>query len=292
MWKSMAGIVLTVSFLSLLTGTSSHGKEVEAAAVTTNAVTQSLTVSPQRTFPGDAVLIRSKGAQSVTLFQKTYQLHSSGSEFVRFIPIPFDVKPGVYLVQTTDRKQRVQLTVSPKKFAVDSITVSNQMNSMRQNTARIAADQKKINQARSQSAKTPYFRESFLWPSQGRLSTPYGYQRVVNGKAANRHTAIDIANKEGTPVLASNHGKVVLADNLYLTGNTVIIDHGLNIFSIYAHMSKIDVKLGQMVKRGQMVGRIGTTGFSTGPHLHFGMLIGNTYVNPIPFFAASPFSWK
>ncbi len=166
------------------------------------------------------------------------------------------------------------------------------MNNMRQNSARIAADQKKINQARSRSAKSPYFRDPFQWPAQGRLSTPYGYQRVVNGKPANRHSAIDIANKEGTPIVSSNHGKVVLADTLYLTGNTVIIDHGLNIFSIYAHMSKIDVKQGQQVKRGQLIGRIGTTGFSTGPHLHYGMLVGNTYVNPLPFFEASPFVWK
>jgi len=292
MWKSVAAFILTVSVVSLLSEAPSLGREVETDTITSRAVTQPVTVSPQRTFPGDAVLIRSRSVKSVTLFQKTYQLHASGGEYLRLIPIPFTVKPGVYPVEFGDGKQRVSLTVSPKQFAVDSITVSKQMESMRQNTARIAADQKKINQARSQSAKTPYFHEPFLKPAQGRLSTPYGYQRVVNGKPANRHAAIDIANTEGTPIVASNSGRVVLADYLYLTGNTVVIDHGLNIFSLYAHMSNLDVKTGELVYRGQQVGRIGTTGFSTGPHLHFGVLIGNTYVNPEPFLKASPFSWK
>ena len=132
----------------------------------------------------------------------------------------------------------------------------------------------------------------FKQPAEGKLTTPFGYQRVVNGVPANRHAAIDIANKTGTPIWASNHGKVVLADSLYLTGNTIIIDHGLNVFSIYAHMSKLEVKTGQEVKQGQVIGQMGTTGFSTGPHLHYGMLIGNTYVNPQPFFEESPFLWK
>jgi murein DD-endopeptidase MepM/ murein hydrolase activator NlpD len=294
MWNSIVNLLLITGVVSLLSGTHAYGKEAEGATITSYLVkpSPSLVVSPQRTYPGDAILIRSKQAQSVTLFQKTYPLQLLGGEYVRFIPIPFDTRPGQYVVQSTDKKWRTAVTVSPKKFAVDSITVSNQMNSMRQNTARIAADQKKINLARSQSAKTPYFQDPFLWPAQGRLTTPYGYQRVVNGKPANRHTAIDIANKEGTPIVSSNHGKVALADTLYLTGNTVIIDHGLNLFSIYAHMSKMDVKPGQLVKRGQLIGKIGTTGFSTGPHLHYGMLIGNTYINPAPFFESSPLLWK
>jgi murein DD-endopeptidase MepM/ murein hydrolase activator NlpD len=291
MLRAIPSFIL-VTAMTLLFGTSSLGKEVEGTISAARAEQAPVQISPQRTYPGDAIFIRCKQAQSVILFNKTYHLQPSQGEFVRFIPIPFDVKPGVYTVYTADRRAHAAFTIQPKKFAVDAITVSKQLNEMRQNNARISADQKKINQARAHSAPSAYFSEPFLQPAQGRLTTPYGYQRIVNGIPSNRHAAIDIANKEGTPVAASNHGKVVLADSLYLTGNTVIIDHGLQLFSIYAHLSKIDVKTGQMVKRGQQIGRIGSTGFSTGPHLHYGMLIGNTYINPMPFFEASPFVWK
>ena len=249
-----------------------------------------LTVTPAIAYPGDAVLVRSNRATRVTLFQQTYQLQPSQGEYVRFIPIPFDAKPGTY--QVADEQGSALLTIQEKHFAVDSLTVSSQLNSMRQDHARIAADQKKIDAARSVSASEPYFQEAFIQPASGRLTTPFGYQRVVNGVPANRHAAIDIANKTGTPILASNHGKVVLADSLYLTGNTIIIDHGLRLFSIYAHLSELQVKAGEEVKQGQVIGLMGSTGFSTGPHLHYGMLIGNTYINPEPFFETSPFLWK
>jgi len=71
-----------------------------------------------------------------------------------------------------------------------------------------------------------------------------------------------------------------------------MIDHGISLFSSYGHMSKLDVKAGQIVKKGQLIGRVGSTGFSTGPHLHYAMLIGNTFINPNPFFTASPYQWK
>lgn len=291
MLHSMVSFML-VAALTFVSGTSTYGQVVEGAQVQLEKQQPSLSVSPASTYPGDVIFVRSKEAQTVTLFSQSYPLQPSQGEYTRFIPIPFNAKPGSYQVQSADKKLSVSLTISPKKFEVDSITVSQKMNQMRQDTARINADQKKINAARAASAKSAYFVGPFKQPAIGKLTTPFGYQRVVNGVPANRHAAIDIANKTGTPIWASNHGKVVLADSLYLTGNTIIIDHGLNVFSIYAHMSKLEVKTGQEVKQGQVIGQMGTTGFSTGPHLHYGMLIGNTYVNPQPFFEASPFLWK
>ncbi len=255
-------------------------------------VATSITVQPNTVYPGDVILIRSQAATSVQVFNQTYKLKEVNGEYARFIPVPISAKPYTYTVQSTDQKMSQTFTIAAKTFDTDAITVSKQMNSMRQNTERIDADQLKINKARSQSAPTPYFTGPFVMPAKGELTTPYGYQRVVNGQPANRHLAIDIANKEGTPIIASHNGKVVLADSMYLTGNTIIIDHGMNLFSIYAHLSKLDVKVDQPVKQGQIIGRLGTTGFSTGPHLHYGMLVGNTYINPNPFFQDSPYEWK
>ncbi|MGZ0049438.1 M23 family metallopeptidase [Brevibacillus gelatini] len=290
MFQSMVSLMTVVALT--LTGTTAYSHVLEGVYATVEKQQPSISVTPARTYPGDVIFVRSKQPQTVTLFSRSYRLQPSSHEYARFIPIPFDVKPGEYNVQSADKKFTVTLTILPKSFGVDKLTVSKQMNAMRQDTARIHADQQKINAARASSRPTPYFTEPFTMPANGTLTTPYGYQRVVNGVPANRHAAIDIANKTGTPIWASNHGKVVLADSLYLTGNTIIIDHGLNVFSIYAHLSKLAVATGQEVKQGQVIGLMGTTGFSTGPHLHYGMLIGNTYVNPQPFFDASPFFWK
>lgn len=290
MLQSVVNFVLFAA-VALGAGNSELNREVLAQVQRQVAQQQAvLTVTPAIAYPGDAVLVRSNRETTVTLFEQTYPLQPSQGEYVRFIPIPFHAKPGTYPV--TDQKNSVSLTIEAKHFPVDSLTVSNQLNSMRQDQARISADQKKIDAARSVSAPVPYFEGAFIQPATGRLTTPFGYQRVVNGVPANRHAAIDIANKTGTPILASNHGKVVLADSLYLTGNTIIIDHGLRLFSIYAHLSELHVNAGEEVKQGQVIGRMGSTGFSTGPHLHYGMLIGNTYVNPQPFFETSPFLWK
>ncbi|MED1918859.1 M23 family metallopeptidase [Bacillus thuringiensis] len=291
MFKSMVSLML-VTALTLVSGTSIFSQTAEGVYAQTTKQQPAISVTPVKTYPGDVIFVRSKEPQTVSLFSQNYRLQKTQDEYARFIPIPFNTKAGTYKVTSADKKLSASVTVAPKKFEVDKLTVSKQLNKMRQDTNRINADQKKINAARSNSRAIPYFSEPFKQPAVGKLTTPFGYQRVVNGVPANRHSAIDIANKTGTSIWASNHGKVVLADSLYLTGNTIIIDHGLNIFSIYAHLSKLDVKTGQEVKQGQVIGQMGSTGFSTGPHLHYGMLVGNTYVNPQPFFDASPFLWK
>jgi len=293
MWKTlkMASLLFTIT---MAMGTCTYGQAAPVNKTTASVAVKQTTlrVQPAIIYPGDVLFVRSNQATAVTLFGNTYNMRASNGEYVRFIPIPIGTKAGVYTLQTTDKKTKATVKIAKKSFATDSITVSKQMASMRQNTARINAEQVKINKARSVSAAAPYFTTAFQMPVAGTLTTPYGYQRIVNGKPASRHLAIDIANKEGTPVYASNDGKVVLAEYLYLTGNTVMIDHGISLFSSYGHMSKLDVKAGQVVKKGQLIGRVGSTGFSTGPHLHYAMLIGNTFINPNPFFTASPYQWK
>ncbi len=291
MWKSTK-IASFLFAVAIGLGMSANGQAAPIAAAAQTVQQPALRVQPAKTFPGDVLLVRSKQPGAVTLFGNTYQLRASSGEYVRFIPVPIGTKAAVYTLQRVDKKAKAQVTVAAKTFSTDSITVSKQMESMRQNTARINADQVKINKARSVSSANPYFHTAFQMPAAGRLSTPYGYQRIVNGKPSSRHLAIDIANKQGTPVYASNNGKVVLAESLYLTGNTIIIDHGVNLFSSYGHLFQLHVKPGQLVKKGQQIGRVGTTGFSTGPHLHYAMLIGNTFINPNPFFSASPYDWK
>lgn len=240
---------------------------------------------PETAAPGDAVLVRSAQPGEVTWEGKTYKLAPFGTGYFTYLPLSLSIKPGSYLVG------EATLTVKPKKFETQYLKVTKQMESMKQDSARIAADQKLIDQARSTSEGEFLFNGPFVKPVEGILTTPYGYTRYVNGKLDNSHRAIDLAAPEGTPVMATNDGVVALAEPLYLTGNAIYIDHGMGLFSQYAHLSKLNVKAGDRVKQGDIIGLVGTTGFSTGPHLHFTFWAHNVPVNPDLFFGTTPFQW-
>lgn len=122
--------------------------------------------------------------------------------------------------------------------------------------------------------------EPFTDPIPGGVGKNFGERRIFNGEPRAPHSGADIHAAAGTPVHATNRGRVVLAKNLFFTGNTVILDHGLGIYSLYAHLSRIDVKSGEIVKNGQVVGLVGATGRVTAPHLHWGMRVQGARVDP------------
>lgn len=252
------------------------------------AMGSTMTLIPGVVNQGDAVLVRSETAETLTWRDKKVEMQPMGTGYYALLPVPTDMKPGKYKLGSAG----AELTVKAKAFDTDRLTVTEQQESMWQNTERINADQKKIDLARSKSEPRFLYDEPFIPPVTGRLTTPYGYTRYVNGKFNSIHRAVDLAAPTGTKVLAANSGKVVLAEELYLTGNSIYIDHGMNLFSQYAHMSKLLVKTGDEVKVGQIIGEVGTTGFSTGPHMHFTFWIGNDPTNPDRFFGTLPFRWK
>lgn len=128
----------------------------------------------------------------------------------------------------------------------------------------------------------------FSIPATGRISSVYGSQRIMNGIPGNSHNALDIANKEGSKITAPADGVVLLAhDDMFLSGKTVLIGHGQDIVTSYIHMSKIAVKEGQKIKKGQEIGRIGMTGRATGPHLHWVVSWKNKRVDPQIFLKNS-----
>jgi murein DD-endopeptidase MepM/ murein hydrolase activator NlpD len=121
----------------------------------------------------------------------------------------------------------------------------------------------------------------FVTPVAGQTEgSNFGHRRVFNGQARAPHSGADLKASTGTPVRATNSGRVVLAKNLFFSGNTVVLDHGLGIYTVYAHLSRIDVKLSQTVKDAQVLGLAGATGRVTGPHLHWGARIQGARVDP------------
>ncbi len=122
---------------------------------------------------------------------------------------------------------------------------------------------------------------TFVMPLKGPVSGVFGEQRMFNNEVMSRHRGVDIRAPRGAPVKASNAGRVALARNLYFAGNTVILDHGIGLFSMYCHLSKIVVREGTVLDSGTVLGYVGSTGRSTGPHLHWGMRLAGDYVDPL-----------
>ncbi len=251
------------------------------------ALTADWTLMPQTAHPGDVILVRSQQEGSVDWQGKTYPLKPFGNGFYTYLPIPIGIEPGEYTIGNQT------LTIAEKSFETDYLQVTEEQESILQDTEKIQRDQKKIDEARSHSAAEFLFPADspFMQPVEGRVTTPFGYTRYVNGKYSGSHRAIDWAAPEGTPVRATNDGVVALADYLHLTGNSVYIDHGMDLFSQYIHMSELLVETGDHVKKGDVIGIVGSTGFSTGPHLHFTFWAHNVPVNPNLFLGTTPFHW-
>jgi murein DD-endopeptidase MepM/ murein hydrolase activator NlpD len=145
---------------------------------------------------------------------------------------------------------------------------------------RIDADNAAIKKARSAVSGLEGFLEEFRLPVNGPTSGVYGSRRLYNGEERSWHRGHDLAAPTGTPVYAPASGKVVLARDTFMNGNLVIVDHGQGVFTLYAHLDSMAVKVGSPVLAGDKLGEVGTTGRSTGPHLHWGLNVGNVPLDP------------
>ena len=147
---------------------------------------------------------------------------------------------------------------------------------------RIKANNAGIARVRQLDTKTQNFLNGFQWPILGRISGVYGSQRVLNGKPRSPHNGVDIAAPKGSTVLATAKGTIALVhQDMFYSGKTVMIDHGHGLSSIYIHMSEILVKQGQLVTKGEAIGAVGMTGRATGPHLHWGISLFGTHLDPM-----------
>ena len=147
---------------------------------------------------------------------------------------------------------------------------------------RIKKENNKIGKARSIDSDLPFFKNNFIMPVKGIISGVFGSQRILNGKPRWPHYGIDIAAKQGTKIKSSGTGIVTMAEpDLYYTGGTIIMDHGHGISTIYSHLATLDVNVGDEVMQGEVIGTVGSTGRSTGPHLDFRVNWFQTRLDPM-----------
>lgn len=205
-----------------------------------------------------------------------FKLYESKGVIQGYIPTNYNTKPGVYSLKFTNSKtghiSTKDIKIVARDFRVQKLKVDASIESSTRTDDANAEYRKYFNPSRDISSPVKYYTEPFLLPTKGRLTTEFGESRTVNGAPTSyRHAGIDIAAPRKTQVLAANTGKVTLAMPLILTGNSIVLDHGEGLFSVYFHLDKLFVKEGEFVERGQKIGAVGSTGFSTGPHLHFTM---------------------
>ncbi|MEE8185827.1 MAG: M23 family metallopeptidase, partial [Thermodesulfobacteriota bacterium] len=134
------------------------------------------------------------------------------------------------------------------------------------------------------SYREPLWSGPFIMPVEGHITGYFGTRRILNGNSRSPHSGVDIAAPKGTPVKAANKGRVVFVGDLFFNGRFVVIDHGLGVFTAYSHLSAVHIESGQLVEKGAVVGEVGATGRTTGPHLHFSVKVGGTRVSPTRLF--------
>ena len=194
-------------------------------------------------------------------------------------------KPGDYAfsVKTADGLTlNSKVTVNYKKYDEQHLTIKNKrkVNPSKEDNKRIAAESQRKKKAKKQYSKiTPNV--DFIWPVTGRISSIFGLRRFFNEQERRPHSGLDIAADEGTPIQAAADGRVIDSGDFFFSGNMIYLDHGQGIISLYAHLSEISVKPGDVVKQGDVIGNVGQTGRVTGPHLHFAIISNQTLIDPV-----------
>ena len=191
---------------------------------------------------------------------------------------------NVDVTSPSGRMESVSIVVTPRDWPVERVNgvPPKTVNPPPEIAARIQREQALVTAARERDDERADFALPFQWPVQGRISGRFGNARVYNGQPGAGHSGMDIAAPNGTPVRAPAGGIVTFASpDLYLTGGTLLLDHGHGVSSNFLHLSRIDVKVGDRIEPGQVIGAVGATGRATGPHLHWGMNWFDVRIDPL-----------
>ena len=213
------------------------------------------------------------------------------SQWQAIVGLPLSLEPGEQFVEVrrggSDKEKR-SLVIESKPYATQALTVEpKHVDLSKKDLARYNKESKRLAELFSSFTAKPPPTLAFGAPVDGLRSSSFGLRRVFNGQSRNPHTGMDIAAATGTPVAAAAAGIVIEASNYFFNGNTVIIDHGQGLISLYCHLSRINVSAGQHMSQGQNLGLVGATGRVTGPHLHFSVMLNHAWVDPELFLPAA-----
>ncbi len=246
--------------------------------------------------PGEVVVLTMESARRlhdvrVGAFERSFPCFETADplRWSGLVGIDLDTKPGRYVVKVAgldaDGKAvtvEYPVTVAPKAFATRALTVDERyVSPPREALARIQKESEKVRALLDVVSPGRYWTGPFVLPVPGKPISDFGKRSVYNGQPRSPHGGTDFAGATGTPVKAPNAGRVVLAANLYYSGNTIILDHGQGLYSYFGHLSAFSAREGDAVAAGDVVGAVGATGLVTGPHLHWSVRLAGSRVDPL-----------
>lgn len=193
----------------------------------------------------------------------------------------------VLTVEASGETVLAGIAVKPSSFPEQRLKLPPRMvTPSREDQERIKREREVINKALAETGAFRYWDLPFARPVPGVVTSAFGLRRVLNGQPRSPHTGIDFDAQTGDAVVATARGRVILTGDFYYNGNSVFLDHGQGVITMYFHLSRVDVAQGQMVEKGRPVGLAGSSGRATGPHLHFGMRLVGQAVDPMALFPA------
>ena len=264
---------------------------IHAAAVSVKQDV-AFSVNGENTYPGEVVVLRVEGVsseQDVTVqtginFEPKFYSHPDGGK-IALLPVSYYTAPGEYnlTINSAGKSRNFTITVNTKEFETQHLTVPPSTAEQTILSQKANAEYEQVvAPLRPVADNMMYWDAQFILPcSDKKVTTQFGLVRYTNGSSTpSRHGALDLAVPHGTNVAATGNGRVIYSGYLQLTGNTIIVEHGYGLKSWHYHMNSRSVETGDLITQGQIIGTVGTTGFSTGPHLHFGMSVNNVFINP------------
>lgn len=253
----------------------------------------SVDVVPREVSPGDVFLLRArfeKPASDVPVAdfagRKTAFSQDAETLFIALLAVDIDTSPGNYPVTISagGETRSIQVKIKPYRFPTKKLTLPEEKVTLSPEDLKRAETEKELMDSTLSTISGRQWKERFSVPTGTAVSEDFGVKRIMNEKTTSIHRGTDYRGETGTPVKAVNSGTVVLREDMFFGGNTVVIDHGMGLFSIYMHLSGFRVEKGDKVSKGQVIGLMGMTGRATGPHLHFGVKLQGVSVNPMSLF--------
>jgi hypothetical protein len=216
-------------------------------------------------------------------------------EYGSLVGIDLKLKPGTYPLKIqVNPEENSPLTVSTtlevvaKDYGVQRLTLPENMVTLDPETlARVRKEGARFSQLWHKQSPRRHWSGRFLRPVPGKLTTPFGLSRILNGEPRNPHSGIDLRAAMGEPVKSANHGRIVLVGEFYFHGKAVVIDHGWGLYTMYFHLCQVNVSEGDFVEKKTTIGLAGSSGRATGPHLHWGVRLGGARVDPLSLLKAT-----
>jgi murein DD-endopeptidase MepM/ murein hydrolase activator NlpD len=256
-------------------------------------------LAPETLSPGGVALLCWQGSETphdllqVTFSGTAQPLLRRDNRPCALVGVDLDQTPGLWpltvesvTLSGTRHRSELSLRIEGIERPAQKLTLPKQMVTPTKTkiVQQIEKDRKRLDQV-FKRRQPVHFSPPFLRPVEGEVISAFGLRRILNGIPKSPHNGVDFRGAAGTQVKAMARGEVALADNLYYTGKTVILDHGGGLFSLYAHLESLAVTPGEMVVTGKKIGTIGSTGRSTGPHLHMGTRLGKARIDPLALLA-------